>query len=102
MVVTLVEINVKPDKVEAFKKATIENHKGSIQEEGNLRFDVLQSHEDQTQFVLYEVYRSSHDAVEHKQTLHYLKWKKEVEPYMASPRKGRPHKVLAPEDEKQW
>ncbi|EFP8845292.1 autoinducer-2 (AI-2) modifying protein LsrG [Shigella flexneri] len=44
MHVTLVEINVHEDKVDEFIEVFRQNHLGSVQEEGNLRFDVLQGH----------------------------------------------------------
>ena len=42
MLVVHVHVNVKQDKVEAFKKASIENAKNSIHEPGIARFDVIQ------------------------------------------------------------
>lgn len=45
MHVTLVEINVHEDKVDEFIEVFRQNHLGSVQEEGNLRFDVLQDPE---------------------------------------------------------
>lgn len=49
MHVTLVEINVHEDKVDEFIEVFRQNHLGSVQEEGNLRFDVLQ---DPSEFAL--------------------------------------------------
>ena len=46
MHVTLVHIHVTPENREAFIAATRANHEASVQEPGNLRFDVLQSPED--------------------------------------------------------
>ena len=45
MHVTLVNVLVKPAHTENFIAATRLNHKASIQEPGNCRFDVLQSPE---------------------------------------------------------
>lgn len=56
MIATLVFVDVKPECVEAFKKISCYNHDHSRLEPGNVRFDVLQSRDDPTQFVLYEVY----------------------------------------------
>ena len=81
MVATIVFIDVKPDKIEDFKKITLYNHENSRKEAGNVRFDVLQSADDPTKFNLYE-----EAAAEHKKTEHYAKWKAEVENYMAVPR----------------
>ncbi len=96
MIVTTVFVHVKEKFVDDFIAATIENHKGSVQEPGNLRFDVLHSTEDATRFLLYEAYENSEAAAEHKKTLHYLKWRETVAPWMAEPRKGIPYKSLAP------
>ena len=42
MFIVHVFVHVKPDDVEAFKKATIENAHNSVQEPGIARFDVVQ------------------------------------------------------------
>jgi len=46
MIVTCVYVWVKTENVEEFIQASLENHRYSIQEPGNLRFDVLQSSTD--------------------------------------------------------
>lgn len=65
-----------------------------MQEAGNRRFDVLQSAEDPTRFVLYEAYASVADAAAHKQTAHYLAWRDAVADWMAVPRQGVPYRGL--------
>ena len=102
MIVTIVSVWVKPEHREAFVQATIANHEGAIGEPGNLRFDVLQSHEDPNAFVLYEAYESEAAAKAHKETPHYLKWKETVADWMAKPRVGLPCAVVRPLDRKQW
>jgi autoinducer 2-degrading protein len=97
MHVTLVHVHVKPERVEEFVAAIRANHAGSVREPGNLRFDVLQSAEDPTRFVIYEVFRSAEDVAAHKKTQHYLAWRDAVEGWMASPRQGKPYVMLAPE-----
>jgi (4S)-4-hydroxy-5-phosphonooxypentane-2,3-dione isomerase len=96
MVVTVVEVHVKPENVEQFIAATIENHKGSVRERKNLRFDVLQSPQDPTLFLLYEAYNSEEGAAAHKNSAHYLKWRDTVASWMAVPRKGVPYRVICP------
>ncbi|MBI3899800.1 MAG: antibiotic biosynthesis monooxygenase [Gammaproteobacteria bacterium] len=96
MHVTLVNVQVKPDRVEDFIAATRANHEASVQESGNRRFDVLQSADDRTRFVLYEAYASADDAVMHKQTPHYRQWRDTVADWMASPRAGISYKGLFP------
>lgn len=46
MIVTSVTVYVKEAHVDAFKEACVENHKNSVKEPGNLRFDVLQCMDD--------------------------------------------------------
>lgn len=96
MHVTLVNVQVKSDRIDDFIAATRLNHQASIREPGNRRFDVLQSTDDPTRFVLYEAYASAADAQAHKQTTHYLQWRDTVAPWMASPRAGVPYKGIFP------
>lgn len=96
MHVTLVHVAVRADQVEAFITATRLNHESSVRESGNLRFDVLQSPNDATRFVLYEAYRSAADAAAHKGTAHYAAWRDAVAPMMAEPRRGEPMLGLFP------
>lgn len=97
MHVTLVHVRVKPERVNEFIAATRVNHRASVQEPGNRRFDVLQSPEEPTQFVLYEAYASEADALAHKQTQHYLQWRDTVAEWMAEPRQGVRYHGLYPE-----
>jgi autoinducer 2-degrading protein len=95
---TLVHVHVKPEHVQDFIAATRANHEASVKEPGNRRFDVLQSADDPTRFVLYEAYRSAADAAAHKQTAHYLRWRDAVAPWMAQPRRGDGYTGLFPPD----
>ena len=54
MHVTCVHVHVKPDRIEEFRQASILNHNASILEVGNKRFDILQSKDDSSLFLLYE------------------------------------------------
>ena len=96
MHVTLVHVHVLPDHIDDFIRASEANHAASIQEPGNLRFDILQSPDDPARFVLYEAYRSAEDAAAHKETAHYLTWRESVADWMAEPRRGVPFKGLFP------
>ncbi|AVJ16784.1 Autoinducer 2-degrading protein lsrG [Serratia rubidaea] len=87
MHVTLVEINVKPDKVEEFIEVFRANHLGAIAEPGNLRFDVLQDETIPTRFYIYEAYRDQQAVDAHKQTPHYLQCVERLEALMTGPRK---------------
>ncbi len=81
-----VHVHVKPDHLEAFKLATIDNAGNSVKEPGIARFDVIQQHDDPTRFVLVEVYRNQEATVAHKQTAHYAAWAEKVTPMLAEPR----------------
>ena len=96
MHVTLVHVHVLPDHIDDFIRASEANHAASIQEPGNLRFDILQSPDDPARFVLYEAYRSAGDAAAHKETAHYLAWRETVADWMAEPRQGVPFNGLLP------
>lgn len=102
MLVTLVTVHVKEEHVDDFISATLKNHEQSIQEEGNMRFDVLQSTEDRCRFMLYEAYESEAASKAHKDTAHYLAWRDAVADWMAEPREGAPHQVIAPKERAKW
>ena len=78
MLIVLVHVHVKPDYVEAFREASLENARNSIQEAGIARFDVLQDNEDPTRFILNEVYRDNAAPAAHKETAHYAAWRDTV------------------------
>lgn len=94
MYVVCVTIHVKPESVEQFIRATLDNARSTRREPGNLRFDVLGAEEDPAQFTLYEAYRSKDDFTAHQQTDHYLRWKQTVADWMAQPRRGVKHNSL--------
>lgn len=97
MIVTLVHVAVKPEHIEAFKKACEKNHRQSVKEDGNLRFDILQFAEDPSKFILYEAYASEAAAAAHKETAHYAEWRDTVKDWMAEPRKGMKYHILWPD-----
>ncbi len=88
MVVTAVHVYVKPEHINDFVEATTENHEASVKEDGNMRFDLLQSEDDPSYFLLYEAYESEKAASAHKQTPHYRTWRAKVASWMAEPRKS--------------
>jgi (4S)-4-hydroxy-5-phosphonooxypentane-2,3-dione isomerase len=102
MVVTAVMVQVKPDSISPFMEATVKNHEASVREPGNLRFDVLQSVDDPSRFMLYEAYENEEAAATHKKTAHYLEWKKTVEDWMQKPRTGMPYTVIRPIEKDKW
>ena len=101
MFIVHVFIHVKPDRIENFKTATLENARNSVLEPGIARFDVVQHLEDPTRFILVEVYRTPEDPARHKETAHYQTWRDTVENMMAESRTSIKLTNLFP-DEKGW
>ena len=98
MFIVQVHVQVKSESVEAFRTATLENAKNSVQEPGIARFDVLQQQDDPTRFVLVEVYRTLEDPARHKETDHYKAWRDSVADLMAEPRSSVKYDNVFPED----
>jgi quinol monooxygenase YgiN len=101
MVIVHVHVRVKPECVEAFRAASLENARNSVREPGIARFDVVQQADDPTRFVLVEVYRTPDDPARHKETTHYAKWRDTVAEMMAEPRTGVRYTNVFP-DERGW
>jgi autoinducer 2-degrading protein len=101
MLVVHVHVHVRPESVQAFREATIENARNSIQEPGIARFDVVQQTDDPTRFVLVEAYHDEAATKAHKETAHYAKWRDTVAPMMAETRASVKFTNLFP-DNKDW
>ena len=101
LLIVHVSVHVKPDRIDAFKAATVENARHSIEEPGVARFDVLQHAGEPARFVLTEVYRSPEAAAAHKETTHYQRWRDTVADMMAEPRSSVKFENIFPTDE-QW
>ena len=98
MLIVHVHARVKPESIDAFKQATVENARNSVKEPGIARFDVIQQSDDPTRFVLVEVYRTADAPAQHKQTAHYLKWRDTVADMMAEPRGSLKYVNVFPDD----
>ena len=101
MLIIHVHVHVKPEFVEDFRRASLENASKSIKEPGIARFDVIQQTDDPTRFVLIEVYRTPEDPSRHKETSHYQNWRDKVENMMAEPRRSIRYTNVFPA-EKEW
>ncbi len=97
MIITHVHVHVKPECVEAFREASIQNARESLKEPGVIRFDVLQEKEDPTRFILVEIYRTEEDPKRHKETPHYQVWRDKVADMMTEPRKSIHYEAVFPE-----
>ena len=98
MFVAMVHVHVKPEFIEAFKVATLNNASNSVNEIGVARFDVYQQREDPTRFTLVEIYRSEEAPVHHRQTAHYLRWRDTVDEMMLEPRTRDTYNIVYPSE----
>jgi quinol monooxygenase YgiN len=96
MEIVHVHVNVKKEYINQFIDATLENAKNSVLEPGIARFDVIQDQDDDTKFILVEVYRNQAAQAAHKETEHYKKWRDTVANMMAEPRTSKKFKNYIP------
>ena len=99
MLVVHVHVHVKPEHIEAFRRATVENARNSLQEPGIARFDVVQQAEDPARFTLVEAYRTEEASAAHKATPHYARWRDAVAEMMAESRTSVKYANIFPADE---
>ncbi|NOT05530.1 MAG: antibiotic biosynthesis monooxygenase [Anaerolineales bacterium] len=66
---------IKPDQIEAYKAATLENARKTIQEPGIIRFDVFQDATNPGHFSLLEIYRDLAARDLHLETEHFKTWR---------------------------
>ena len=98
MHIVLVHVQIKSEFTQAFQEATRDNARNSILEPGIARFDVLQSQDDPTHYILVEVYHSLDATLLHKETTHYKHWRDSVVDMMAEPREGKRYSNIYPDD----
>jgi autoinducer 2-degrading protein len=98
MIAIHVYVHVKPESIEAFKAATVENARASRLEPGIARFDVFQQQDAPERFELIEVYRTMEATAAHKDTRHYQVWRDTVADMMAEPRRGVKFTPIFPRD----
>ena len=99
MLIVHVQVHVKPEHIEAFKLATIENASNSVKEPGIARFDVVQQSDDPSRFVLVEAYRDTEATAHHKATAHYHAWAEKVADMLAEPRSRVVYANIYPADQ---
>jgi len=101
MLILHVHARVKPEAVEAFRQATIENARQSRREPGVIRFDVARQIDDPTRFLLVEMYRDAAAQAAHKETAHYRIWAAAVADLLAEPRSRATYVAVDP-PEQDW
>lgn len=98
MVVQLVHIRVKPEALDAFKAATLDNTRNSRLEPGVAQFAFVQQHDDPTKFVIIEAFKDEAAIEAHRQAPHYLRWRDAVTDMMAETRYAIKANSIDPED----
>lgn len=99
MFVAHVHIRVKPEFIDAFIAATIDNASHSIHEPGILRFDFMQDKEHPTRFTLVEAYVDETAPPAHRETAHYLRWRDTVADMMEGERTREIYQAVFPPPE---
>ena len=92
---------IKPELIEEYKAATLENARKTVLEPGVIRFDVFQDTANPAHFSLFEVYRDTDARDAHLQTEHFLKWKDVYLQTQERKGNGDEFKALFP-DENLW
>jgi quinol monooxygenase YgiN len=101
MLILHVQIHVKPEHLEAFQAATIENASHSRLEPGVVCFDFIQQADDPARFLLIEVYRDATAQASHRETPHYHAWAAQVADMLAEPRTRQSYLAVYP-PEGEW
>lgn len=85
MVVVLVQLTVRQENLDAFKKAVLKNATASVRKEKEChRFDVCRSEADPTEWLLYEVYTDRAAFESHHQQPHFLEYSAAAQNFVLS------------------
>jgi (4S)-4-hydroxy-5-phosphonooxypentane-2,3-dione isomerase len=86
MITLIVNIKVKKEKVEEFIAASRENLANTRKEPGIALFEFFQDQDEPTHFALVEKYRNVEAQAAHRESAHYLRWKKVADAVTSEPR----------------
>jgi (4S)-4-hydroxy-5-phosphonooxypentane-2,3-dione isomerase len=93
-----VYIKIKPERIDDFIAATIENASASLREPGCVRFDLIQDAADPANFVLVEIYRDQASHAAHRESPHYNVWAERAADMFAEPRSRTIYRNVYPAD----
>ena len=94
-----VQLRVKPERIDDFIAASIENAARSLQEPGCVRFDVIQEIEDPAHFEFVEIYRDQAAHAAHRESAHYKAWTERTADTLAQPRSRTFYRNVFPGDD---
>jgi len=100
MITNVTTVKVKNEFIKHFIEATEKKYMNSIKERGCVRFDVLQSEEDEAIFVIYKIYEYRDDCMKHLTFPHYEVWKETVAPWLKEPCEELIYNVIFPRKKK--
>lgn len=80
-----VSFKIKEEYIEAFKVASLENARHSIEECGVINFQVLQQSDDNSKFLFIEVFKTQEAQAKHRETSHFKKWRKAIDEMLLEP-----------------
>jgi len=99
MHILLVYCTVKPDQIDAFIAATIENASSSRKEPAVVRFDLIQEKDNPAKITLVEIYRDPAGHAAHRESAHYLAWADKTADLFAEPRSRTIYRNIDPPDQ---
>jgi autoinducer 2-degrading protein len=97
--IILVEVNVKPEKLQEFLDLIKYDAEHSENDEpGCLRFDVLRDSEDPHKFFYYEVYKDEAARMAHRETPHFKRYAAESQDMFTGPMNRKVLNNVVPAD----
>lgn len=83
MIIMQVAFEIIPDHIESFITATLENGGHTVQEPGNLRFELLHDTQQDNRFLLIEIYVDQESMDDHFETDHFAAWRTATDSLLA-------------------
>jgi quinol monooxygenase YgiN len=85
MHVVMVQVTVRPERLDEFKAAILHNARQSLaRDPGCLRVDVVQRDDDPAHWIFYEVYRDREAHAAHRQSAHFIAYARVAEEAVVS------------------
>jgi len=103
MISLIVKLRIKPEQRDTFLKAVEVDALGSERDEpGCLRFNVLQSEEDENVYYFYELYKDEAALDAHRAAPHYAVWREAAAVALTEPAEVKRATTVFPSDRAYW
>ena len=96
MIIMQVMLRVKPDQIDAFKKATQEIVEASLKEPGCIRFEVYQQEDIENKFLFWQIFTDEKAADTHLASVHAKKWSEATKALITGTGTGSQFKAVFP------